>query len=150
MPNGSKYEEEVPLISSADALQISSKEFMYQSLDDVFVVSTEPVQKDRYEFMAIGAIIQSTDEALNIYKKTSIDPYAAESWYTGGKIIEKYHDDREHGAGRRLLRYLNDNRTIDVAIVVTRWMGHSHIGPVRFFVMQNLVCELVNKLDEPK
>uniref|UniRef100_K1RH72 Uncharacterized protein n=1 Tax=Magallana gigas TaxID=29159 RepID=K1RH72_MAGGI len=67
MPNGTKYEEEVPLISSADSLQISSEE--YQSLDDVVVVSTEPGKKDGSEFMAVGANIQSSDEALNIYKK---------------------------------------------------------------------------------
>lgn len=156
MPNGTKYEEEVPLISSADALQISSEE--YQSLDDVVVVSTEPVQKDGSEFMAVGANIQSSDEALNIYKKTSIDPYAASCDSRilvyrfrdqSGKTIENYHDDREHGAGRRMLRYLQDNRINDVAIVLTRWMGRSHIGPARFSIMENLVCDLVNKLDDP-
>lgn len=156
MPNGSKYEEEVPLISSADTLQISAEE--YQSLDDVLVVSTDPVQKDGSEFMAIGANIQSTDEALNVYKKASIDPYAASCDSRilvyrfrdqSGKIIESYHDDREHGAGRRLLRYFHDNRINDVAIVVTRWMGHSHIGPARFSIMENLVSDLVNKLDDP-
>lgn len=148
--------KEVPLISSADALQISSEE--YQSLDDVVVVSTEPVQKDGSEFMAVGANIQSSDEALNIYKKTSIDPYAASCdsriliyrfCDQSGKTIENYHDDREHGAGRRMLRYLQDNRINDVAIVLTRWMGRSHIGPARFSIMENLVCDLVNKLDDP-
>uniref|UniRef100_K1S052 Uncharacterized protein n=1 Tax=Magallana gigas TaxID=29159 RepID=K1S052_MAGGI len=49
-----------------------------------------------------------------------------------------------------MLRYLQDNRINDVAIVLTRWMGRSHIGPARFSIMENLVCDLVNKLDDPR
>lgn len=59
--------EEIPLISSADALQISHEEC--ESLDDVLAAQTDPVQKDVSEFIAIGAKIQSTEDAHNLYKK---------------------------------------------------------------------------------
>lgn len=157
MPNGAAYVEEIPLISSADALQISPEET--DSLDEVFTECTDPVQKHGSEFVAIGTKIKTIDDAHNLYKKVSIDPYAASTDSKifvyrlrgeHGKITENYHDDREHGAGRRLLRYFHDNQIYDVAVVVTRWMplGDSHMGPVRFSIMEELVNDVVNKLDD--
>jgi hypothetical protein len=70
MPNGAAYVEEIPLISSADALQISPEET--NSLDDVFIECTEPVQKHGSEFVAIGTKIKTTDDAHNLYKRVSI------------------------------------------------------------------------------
>jgi putative IMPACT (imprinted ancient) family translation regulator len=64
------------------------------------------------------------------------------------KIIENYHDDDEHGAGRRLLRYMQENAIINAAIVVTRWMGDGHIGPQRFTIMETLVNQVANALDD--
>ena len=48
-----------------------------QQLDDNVVVSTESRVDKGSAFMAIGGKIQSVKDAQNIYKKVSVDPYAA-------------------------------------------------------------------------
>lgn len=64
-----------------------------------------------------------------------------------GKLIENYTDDGEHGAGRRLLKYMQENQIMNVAIVVTRWIGE-HIGPQRFTIMEGFVNEVANLILE--
>ena len=47
-------------------------------------------------------------------------------------VQEHYDDDREWGAGRNLLSLLQQKDITNQLIVVTRWYGGSHIGPIRF------------------
>jgi hypothetical protein len=65
IPNGAAYVEEIPLTSSADALQISPEET--DLLDEVFTEWTEPKQKHGSEFMSIGTKIKTIDEHLYKY-----------------------------------------------------------------------------------
>lgn len=153
LPNGSKYREEVPLLSNAAVLKIDQTES--EQLDDIVTMNTEPIQKNGSEFYATGTKVGSVNQAQNFYKKVCIDPYVASvdsriliyRFMEQGKLIENYHDDGEHGAGRRLLKYMRENQIMDVAIVVTRWMGE-HIGPQRFTIMEGLVNEVANLILE--
>eukprot|EP00105_Crassostrea_gigas_P007770 XP_011422110.1 PREDICTED: protein IMPACT homolog [Crassostrea gigas] len=153
LPNGSKYSEEVPLLSNAAVLKIDQTES--EQLDDIVTMNTEPIQKNGSEFYATGTKVGSVNQAQNFYKKVCIDPYVASvdsriliyRFMEQGKLIENYHDDGEHGAGRRLLKYMRENQIMDVAIVVTRWMGE-HIGPQCFTIMEGLVNEVANLILE--
>lgn len=86
--------------------------------------------------MCIDPYVASVDSRIFIYR-------FKEQW----KLIENYHDDGEHGAGRRLLKYMKENQIMNVAIVVTRWMGEQ-IGPQRFTIMEGLVNEVANLILE--
>lgn len=66
MPNGATYKEEMPLISSAEALQISLEES--ESLEDEFAASTDPVQNEGSK-MALDAKVQLTEDEHNLYLK---------------------------------------------------------------------------------
>lgn len=153
LPNGSKYSEEVPLLSNAAVLKIDQTES--DQLDDIVTMNTEPIQKNESEFYATGTKVGSVNQAQNFYKKVCIDPYVASvdsriliyRFMEQGKLIENYHDDGEHGAGRRLLKYMRENQIMDVAIVVTRWMGEQ-IGPQRFTIMEGIVNEVANLILE--
>ena len=153
--DGSSYQEEVPLIRNSDALQITSEET--QALDEIQITSVDPIIRDGSEFSAAGAKAQTTDEVRDIYRKICVDPYVASAnsrilvyriRAENDKIIENYHDDDEHGAGRRLLKYMQENAIINAAIVVTRWIGDGHIGPQRFTIMETLVNQVANALDD--
>ncbi|XP_062585845.1 uncharacterized protein LOC134247508 [Saccostrea cucullata] len=151
LPNGDKYSEEVPLLTSADVLQIESSET--QKLDDIPTKSVDPVRKNGSEFFAIGSEVDSVESVQNFYKKACIDPYVASvdsrilvyRFRENDKVTENYHDDGEHGAGRRLLKFMQDNQIFNAAIIVTRWMG-DHIGPERFTIMENLLNDVANLL----
>ena len=45
-----------------------------------------------------------------------------------GTFEEGYRDDGEHGAGFRLLKYLQDNAIADTMTVVTRFFGNKLMG----------------------
>ena len=145
----------VPLIQNSDALQITPDEI--QRLDEIPIKSTEPVVQDGSEFSAVGAKVQSIEDVRNVYRKVCVDPYAASAnsrilvyriqRADNGQTVENYHDDDEHGAGRRLLRYMQENSIINTVVVVTRWMGNGHIGPKRFTIMESLVNQIANDLD---
>ena len=118
------------------------------------MTSVEPIERDGSEFSAVGAKVKTVEDVRNVYRKICIDPYAASAnsrilvyRVDNGKLVENYHDDDEHGAGRRLLRYMQENSIINAAIVVTRWMGDRHIGPQRFTIMESLVNQVANALD---
>lgn len=155
LPNGSSYKDDVPFLSNADALMITPEDT--ETLDSVATKSSEPVKKNGSEFLAIGARVNTVAEVKNLYSKVLIDPYAASAdnrilvyrlITEDGTTHENYHDDYEHGAGRRLLRHMRENHIQNAAFVITRWMGEGHIGPQRFSIMENLVNEVANSLDE--
>lgn len=125
--DGSTYKEEVPIITNADALQITPEQT--QDLDSFEVKSTDPVVKDGPEFSAIGVIVHTVEDVQNMYRKVCIDPYATAAnsrilvyrfRREDGKTVENYHDDDEHGAGRRFLRYMQESEIHNSAFVVTR------------------------------
>lgn len=107
-----------------------------EQLDDIVTMNTKPIQQNGSEFYATGIKVGSVNQAQNFYKKVCIDSYVASvdsripiyRFMEQGKLIENYHDDGEHGAGRHLLKYMREHQIMTVAIVVTRWMGE-HIGP---------------------
>ena len=47
-------------------------------------------------------------------------------------IVEHFEDDQEWGAGRVLLKELQDTQTINTLVCVTRWCGPKLLGPARF------------------
>ena len=94
-----------------------------------------------------------------MYRKVCVDPYEASAnsrilvykiqRADNGQTVANYHDDDEHGAGRRLLRYMQDNSIVNTVVVVMRWIGNRHTGPqrFRFTIMESLVNQVVNDLD---
>ena len=51
---------------------------------------------------------------------------------TTDSVIKYFDDDREYGAGRRVLQQLTDSNTTDVVIFVARWFSGVELGPARF------------------
>lgn len=108
------------------------------------------------EIFATGRKIHSVKEANELYKKTSIDPSSAVANHcilvyrfsdSPDKLQESYWDDREHGAGRRLLKYMRNNQTNNVAVVITRSSWGTLLGQNRFRIMEEHVIDIANQLD---
>ena len=63
-----------------------------------------------------------------------------------GKLIDGYMDDGEYGAGRNLLKHLEERRLNNVVCVVTRWYGGEHLGGMQFELMKDVATEAAQKL----
>ncbi|XP_061171148.1 protein IMPACT-like [Saccostrea echinata] len=69
---------------------------------------------------------------------------------TSGKLCEGYWDDGEHGAGRRLLQYMQTNEILNAGAVITRWSGPIRLEQERFEIMEDHLCDLAkSKSHEP-
>ncbi|XP_062582155.1 protein IMPACT homolog [Saccostrea cucullata] len=154
LPNGSTYKDDVPFLTNADALLVTPEET--EHLDSVEIKNSDPIKKDGSEFMAFGARVKNVDDVKKMYSKVLIDPYAASAdnrilvyrlSTENGTVHENYHDDSEHGAGRKMLRYMKENNINNAAFVITRWMGDAHIGPQRFSIMEQVINEVANSLE---
>lgn len=154
MPNGQQYVNPVPKLEISNTLQISQEET--EALDNVNIVYTESTVIKDSEIFATGRKIHSVKEVNELYKKTSIDPSSAVANHrilvyrfsdSSDKLQESYWDDGEHGAGRRLLKYMRDNQINNVAVVITRWSGGTLLGQDRFRIMEEHVSDIANQLD---
>lgn len=94
---------------------------------------------------------------ISTQKKPSIDPYAARCDSRifvyrfrdqSGKFIEQPQWSGTWGRTETAeVPLRQSDQCNDVAIVATRWMGHSHIVPARFSIMET--WSFVNKPDDP-
>uniref|UniRef100_K1Q338 Impact N-terminal domain-containing protein n=1 Tax=Magallana gigas TaxID=29159 RepID=K1Q338_MAGGI len=66
---------------------------------------------------------------------------------SSGRVQEGYYYGGEHGAGRRLLHYMKTNQMQNIAVVITPRSGHTQLGPERFNIMEEHVCDVANLLD---
>ncbi|XP_061185539.1 protein IMPACT homolog [Saccostrea echinata] len=153
MPDGKRYQDPIPKLEAADALQLPVDEI--QTLDDFKVECTEPTKIRGSEIFATGQRVCSVTEVEKLYKKVCIDAYSAAADHrilvyrfmeTSGKLCEGYWDDGEHGAGRRLLQYMQTNEILNAGAVITRWSGPIRLGQVRFKIMEDHLCDLANLL----
>ena len=155
LPSGHPYVDDVMPLSNADVLQLPAAETV--ELDSLDTVFTPYEERRGSTFFAEGMSVKSVDDLQRLYKKACLYCDSASSDHrvyvyrctdASGKRYESYIDDGEHGAGRRLLRYMRENDIDDVAVVISRWYGGTHIGYERFEVMEKLVCDIANMLDE--
>ena len=118
-----------------------------ETIDSITAKSSKPVKKGS-EFLTIGARVSTVAGVKNLYSKILINPYDASvdnhilvyRFVTDNDTThEIYHDDYEHGAGRRLLQHTREKHIQNAAFLITRWMRDGHIGLRRFSIMENLV-----------
>lgn len=134
LPNGEYYQDPVPKIETADALQITPDAIDALQLS---THSTQPTKLKGSEIFATCVKASSVEEVQDLYRKVCVDPYSAMADHciliyrfvdSAGKIHESFLDDGEHGAGRRVLQYMKTNQINNVGVVITRWCGLRHLG----------------------
>ena len=60
-------------------------------------------------------------------------------------FLENSCDDGEYGAGRKLLRFLQDNNIVNKIVIVTRWYGGKHMGQRRYECIMKVANEILHK-----
>ena len=87
---------------------------------------------------ALHAVYGNPDVARATH---NIYAYRCES---GGKMVSYYNDDGEYGAGRRILKMMEDNDMSNRLICVSRWYGGSHMGPSRFDSIMDIAKQAID------
>ena len=59
--------------------------------------------------------------------------------------FENSCDDGEYGAGRKLLRFLQENNIVNKIVIVTRWYGGKHMGQRRYECIMKVANEILHK-----
>ena len=121
--------------------QTDEDEFDVNEIQGIKIYQGVPVQDRKSKFIAFGAHVESEEQAQMVFdellrnKKISvayhnmkvyriINPY--------GNISCDYDEDGEHGSGKELLRTLERIDAKNVCVMVSRWYGGIHLGPVRY------------------
>ncbi|KAJ8301220.1 hypothetical protein KUTeg_020207 [Tegillarca granosa] len=106
-------------------------------------------------FIAEGGKSVSIAQVRNIYKKVASNPVHASANHrilvyrtkdNNGKTHEGYSDDGEHGAGRKLLKVMQDQGLNNCTFVIVRRFGGRHLGPKRFNIMEDVMLQVAGKI----
>lgn len=124
-----------------------------KELNKIKVAYTQPDTAKSSTFWAAAVRAYSTTEVQRAYNKIrqeapAIDhiPMAFatkhEEESTSGLV-----DDKEHGAGHKILRAIREAKEQNIAIFVARRFGGEHIGPARFDIISKLATKAIAQLN---
>ncbi|XP_078330459.1 protein IMPACT homolog [Crassostrea virginica] len=152
--NGNVYKDKVLVPRAEDVLLALDEE--KEALGHIEVVTSEEKREKGNRFIANAAEAKTYGDVRKVYKKICSIPIHAQASHRilvyrftdkDGKLIDGYMDDGEYGAGRNLLKHLEERRLNNVVCVVTRWYGGEHLGGMRFELMKDVATEAAQKLN---
>ncbi|EEB11391.1 impact, putative [Pediculus humanus corporis] len=123
-------------------------------LDLTGVTHGEQIIDRKSVFQGHAAIVFSTDEVrhvINELKKNKKIAKATHNMYAyrivnnNNTFIQDCDDDGESNAGGRLLHLLQILNVKNVLVVVSRWYGRIHLGPVRFRHINNAARQVLEQ-----
>ena len=122
--------------------------------DNIDVNHTGHIVMQGSTFMAHSAEVKSRADIATVMANILQDRALASATHNTyayrfqceDRMIEGLNDDGEHGAGRQLLKLLQDKTTENAIVVVTRWYGNKHLGPARFTCISEAASTAIDAL----
>ncbi|XP_062615563.1 uncharacterized protein LOC134277265 [Saccostrea cucullata] len=151
-PNGSVYRDKVKTPNAEEILQLDQKE--QQKLEEIEVKRSNTHTESGNQISAAAVEVETYAKVRNFYKKISMDPVYGRANHNilvyhfkdnSGTIHDGYCDDGEFGAGRKMLKILQDENFTNVSVVISRMMG-KHLGPKRFDIMEKALFDALKEL----
>ena len=140
---GDKYVTEVEPPTTKDFLLTTKTE--EKELNKLRLVAGPSDTKDGSLFKSYAAKVQSLDDVKQHYHKIKVDNASAThivcAYMIFGikhHIYQDYADDREIGAGRKILSELKSSKAFNIAVFVLRLKSEGNIGPVCFQIFADL------------
>ena len=147
-PNGNTYKEKVVKPTPGNVLTLDQAE--KEALQKIQISALETSAEENI-FKIAAATTETYNHARNLYKKVMIDPAYSTADHNilvyrfkdkNGLIHEGYNDDGEFGAGRRLLKVLQNLDVTNMTFLISRFY-RKHLGFRRFQIMENLAADIV-------
>ncbi|XP_062573517.1 uncharacterized protein LOC134235401 [Saccostrea cucullata] len=151
-PNGSVYRDKVKTPNAEEILQLDQKE--QQKLEEIEVKRSNTHTESGNQISAAAVEVETYAKVRNFYRKISMDPVYGRANHNilvyrfkdnSGTIHDGYCDDGEFGAGRKMLKILQDENFTNVSVVISRMMG-KHLGPKRFDIMEKALFDALKEL----
>ena len=122
---------------------------------DITVVHTDHKSENGSTVMAHAASITSQQDISAVLANLFQDRLIASADHNmyayrigrSSNLKESFFDDKEHGAGSSLLKLLQEERSSNVIVVVSRWFGGKHLGPRRFELFNETAKEALGSLE---
>ena len=139
--------------SPQDIINISME--MQQKVDAVQFAVSDPCSEQGSTFTAYGAKIQSSDMVTPAYIKMRryVAPdadnifMAYRTLHLNGKIQQGLADDGEFYGDLQIRDILKDKKLINIVVFVARRYKGVHIGKVRFQLIEQVVLDVLPKLN---
>ena len=112
-----------------------------------------PVTHSKSTFQGSMVIIDTPDEVVPALHAIYSDISSARATHniyayriqTDNGFVERYSDDGEYGAGRRLLDLLVKSDVTNHLVCVSRWYGGQHLGPARFDYIMEAAKDVISQ-----
>ncbi|XP_056009389.1 uncharacterized protein LOC130051465 [Ostrea edulis] len=145
-PNGTVYKDKVSTPTAEEILQLDQKE--REKIEEMESGRSNTHSEGRNQFSAAAVEADTYANVRNFYKKISMDPVYGKANHNiliyrfkdnNGILHEGYCDDGEFGAGRKMLKLLQDQNIVNVSVVISRMVGR-HLGPKRNYGKNVVWC----------
>ena len=151
-----------------DKLKIGSRTIS-APLDKVRDINSDPIEaatkvkpkhtpvtsEEGSHFQGHSVDIATPDDVIPALKALAADTRVAGATHmiyayrtgTDNHAVSNWHDDREWGAGRRIMNVLEKKGVYNKLICVTRWCGQKLLGGKRFDIIQSVAEKALNEPD---
>lgn len=124
-----------------------------KEMNKIKPIYTKPEELKTSSFWAAAVRVDTTLEVQRAYNKLRQESLSLDHISLG--YVSKYHDeefsglvdDKEHGAGHKILRVIREKNETGIAVFVARQFGGEHIGPQRFEVISKLAKSAIEQLN---
>ncbi|XP_061172695.1 uncharacterized protein LOC133182008 [Saccostrea echinata] len=147
-PNGSIHRDKVQKPKAEQILGMDQAE--REALKKIKVTELETNEGGNI-FRGMGAATECYNQVRDMYKKTFCDQSNAKADHnilvyrfrdSSEQTHEGYNDDGEFGAGRRLVKIMQNLQVTNMTVVISRFQV-KHIGGRRFEILENLLTDVV-------
>lgn len=121
----------------------------------ITIVTGPPVVVMRSTFVAHVAQVRSKEDCDAVMAELFVDSKIARATHNmrayrfvdehTGRLCADNDDDGEDAAGSRMAMLLDAMKADNVIVIVTRWYGGVHLGPLRFKVINDCARQLIEQ-----
>ena len=130
-------------LPAPSALDVFPDRNEQEKLDKIKFAASTSVEENQSEFTAYALKLQSITEVRRAYVRIrQLHPSAAH--IVASYVVKNgvgFQDDREYGAGHRVLNIIETNNYMNIAAFVVRYHGGRNLGPKRHVIMEQVVID---------
>ena len=152
--SGKVYQERVHIPKSHEILEAASDPKKCESLEKIKVFIGDTHKEKKNIIYSTACVVDSFPQVRHFALKSVLEGKRASASSNvlvyrfldkDEKLHEGWDNDQEYGAGQAILRYMQENNSMNCAVVMSRWLG-DHLGPSRHRTFATNAASALDKL----